>query len=175
MRRGALFAVVALSAGCGGGGPAPLPTGQIRAYFPAGGVADTIEVDAIDRLALRRAELVAPDGRTTAAISIAARPAPSNSALLALPTGSYAGGALAFGASIVNPPNAGVVGTAVQAQSQLLATVSSATIALPDPVAYRRAWQKYRLQLRFGDQPNAESREIAAPEPPPVSTWPPGG
>ena len=175
MRRGALFAILAFSAGCGGGGPAPLPTGRISAYFPAGGVADTIEVDAIERLALRRAELVAPDGRTTAAISIAARLAPSDSTALALPTGAYAGGALAFGALAGNPPNAGIVGAAVQSQSQLLATVSSATIALPDPVAYRRAWQKYRIRLRFGDPPDAESREIAGPEPPPANGRSPAG
>jgi hypothetical protein len=175
MRGAALIAILALSAGCGGGGPAPLPTGQISAYFPAGGAADTIEIDAIDRLALRRAELVAPDGRTTAAISIAARPAPSDNALLALPTGAYANGALAFGAAAGNPPDAGVVGAAVGTQSQLLATVSSATIALPDPVAYRQAWQKYRIRLRFGDPPNADSREIAGPEPPPANRRPPAG
>ena len=77
IRGGIFLAILAVLTGCGGG-PAPLPTGRISAYFPAGGVADTIEVDAIDRLPLRRAEFVAPDGRTTAATSIAARPAPSD-------------------------------------------------------------------------------------------------
>jgi hypothetical protein len=143
-----------------------LPTSEIRAYFPAGGVADTIEVDAIDRLALRRAELAAPDGRTTPAISIAVRPAPSD-ATLALPTGTFSGGALALGALAGNSPNTWTVGAAVQTQSRLLLTLSNATIALPDPVAYRQAWQKYRIRLRFGDPPQADSREIAAPEPAP--------
>ena len=82
---------------------------------------------------------------------------------------------MAFGALAGNPPNAGIVGAAVQSQSQLLATVSSATIALPDPVAYRRAWQKYRIRLRFGDPPDAESREIAGPEPPPANRRSPEG
>jgi hypothetical protein len=154
------LAILAFLSGCGGG-PAPLPTGSVRAYFP---VADTIEVDAIDRLALRRADLVAPDGRTTAAMSIIARPAPSD-ATLALPTG--ASGAPALGALAGNPPNVGVVGAAVQTQSRLFAIVSNASIALPDPVAYRKAWPNYRIRLRFGDPPQAESREIAAPEPPP--------
>jgi predicted small lipoprotein YifL len=172
MRGRAVLAIVAFLTGCGGGGPAPLPTSQISAYFPAGGVADTIEVDAIDRLAMRRAELVAPDGRTTAAISIVARPAPIESAALALPTGAYAGGASALAALAPNPPTAGMVGAAVQRQGQLFAIVSSANIALPDPVAYRRAWQKYRIRLGFGDRPNAESREIAAPEPPPAASGP---
>jgi hypothetical protein len=156
-------------AGCGGGGPAPLPTGRIGAYFPASAVADTIEIDAIDRLALRRAELVAPDGRTTAAISIAARPAPTDSVALALPTGDYPSGALAFGALAGTTPNVGVVGGAVGAQSRLFAIVSSATIALPDPVAYRHAWHKYRIRLRFGDPPEADNRELAGPEPPPAA------
>jgi hypothetical protein len=173
--RGGGAAILALLTGCAAGGPAPLPTGTVRAYFPKSAVADTIEVDAIDRLALRRADLVAPDGRTTAALSIAARPAPSD-ATLALPTGGDGGGGLASGALTGNPPIAGAVGAAVQTQSQLFATVSNATIALPDPVAYRRAWQKYRVRLRFGDAPRAESREIAAPEPPPAAdSRPPAG
>jgi hypothetical protein len=172
--RGGGAAILALLTGCGGG-PAPLPTGAVRAYFPKGAVADTIEVDAIDRLALRRADLVAPDGRTTAALSIAARPAPSDATLL-LPTGADGDGGLALGALAGNPPNAGAVGAAVQTQSQLFATVSNAAIALPDPVAYGRAWQKYRIRLRFGDPPQAESREIAAPEPPPAAdSRPPEG
>jgi hypothetical protein len=51
-----------------------------------------------------------------------------------------------------------------------LATVSTAEIALPDPVAYRRDWGKYRIRLNFGTPPGeTETREIAAPEPPPGS------
>ncbi len=47
--------------------------------------------------------------------------------------------------------------------------MSSASIALPDPVAYRRDWQKYRIRLRLGDPPQAETRELAAPAPLPVN------
>jgi hypothetical protein len=169
MRSTAVLGILALLTGCGGG-PAPLPAGRISAYFPLGGVADTIYVDAIDRLAMRGAELVAPDGRTTGAISIVALPAPVESTALALPTG--AGGAAAPAALAGISPSTGVVGAAVQTQSQLLAIVSRARVALPDPVAYRRAWQKYRIRLRFGDPPNAESREITAPEPPPAAGSP---
>ena len=171
MRGSASLAILALLTGCGGGGPAPLPTGRITAYFPAGGVADTIVIDVVDRLALRRAELVAPDGQTTAATSIAARPA-SDSAALALPTGAYASGGAALGAVVGNPPNTGAVGAAVQTQSRLLTTVSTAAIGLPDPIAYRRAWQQYRIRLRLGDPPGAETREIVGPEPPPAATSP---
>ena len=57
----------------------PEPPGlsaQLRASFPRGGVADTIEVEAIERLALRAAELVAPNGTAIAAgyIDVAASP-----------------------------------------------------------------------------------------------------
>jgi len=46
-------------------------------------------------------------------------------------------------------------------------TVSRAEIALPDPVAYRRDWTRYRLRLTFGSPPGqSEIREIAAPQPP---------
>jgi hypothetical protein len=45
--------------------------------------------------------------------------------------------------------------------------VSSASIRLPDPVAYRRDWQGYRIRLRFGGPPQVETREVAAPAPPP--------
>jgi hypothetical protein len=161
MRGTALCLFLALLAGCGGGGPAPLPTGRTSAYFPAGGVADTIDIDALDRLPLRSAELVAPAGRTTAARSIATQPAGD--------TGTYSG--IAFAPSTIggNAMSPGAVGAAVQAQTKLLAISSSATIALPDPVAYRRDWPKYRIRLHFGDPPDSESREIAAPEPPPVA------
>ena len=59
-----------------------------------------------------------------------------------------------------------MVGTAPLTQTRLLAIVSNATIQLPDPVAYRRDWRQYRIRLRFGDPPQVETREIAAPAPP---------
>jgi hypothetical protein len=166
----AFLLILALLASCGGGGPAPLPTDRIRAFFPAGGVADAIEVDAVNRLALRRAELVAPDGRTAATGSIVAQPAPVSATAVALPSGSYfAVGALAAGGG--NPPNRGPVG-GVQTESRLLATVSQATIALPDPTAYRRDWRKYRIRLHFGAPPDTETREMAAPAPAPARSLP---
>jgi hypothetical protein len=168
MRGAAVFLGLALLAGCGGG-PAPLPIGRTTAYFAVGGVADTIYVDALDRLALRRTELVAPDGRTTAVGSIVVRPAPSD-------VGAYPGGMLALGTFGGQAPVPGPVGTGLQTRTTLLAVLSNATIALPDPVAYRRGWQKYRIRLRFGDSPDAESREIAGPEPTPpatISAFPP--
>jgi hypothetical protein len=49
--------------------------------------------------------------------------------------------------------------------------VSTADIALPDPVAYRRDWARYRIRLVFGTAPGElETREIAAPEPPPQAS-----
>ncbi len=173
--RGGGAAILALLTGCGGGGPAPLPTGAVRAYFPKGAVADTIEVDAIDRLALRRADLVAPDGQTTAALSIAARPAPSDATLL-LPTGAEGGGG--FGTWRPRRKSAECGGGRRRG--------ADAKPALRDRVeCHDRApptrWPIVGLgrrsdRLRFGDPPKAESREIAAPEPPPAADGrsPPG-
>jgi hypothetical protein len=60
-------------------------------------------------------------------------------------------------------------GAALRSQTLLLAIVSSATIPLPDPVAYRRDWARYRIRVTFGTPPDQlETREIAAPEPPPA-------
>jgi hypothetical protein len=166
MHRRALLPILALLGGCAGGGPTPLPIGSIHAYFATGGVADTIEIDALDRLALRGAELVAPDGHTTAAATIAARPAPSSGTPLALPSGGLLG--IAPTSAQATAPEA--VGVGVQTRSRLLATLSNATIALPDPVAYRRDWRHYRIRLRFGDPPDLDNREILAPAPPPAVT-----
>ena len=61
-------------AGCEGGGapsPGPLgPTEDLHVGFPKGGLADTIAIDAIERLPLRAAVLVAPDGTAFAAGNI---------------------------------------------------------------------------------------------------------
>jgi hypothetical protein len=170
MRLAASIALILLLASCGGGGPAPLPTDQVRASFPPGGLVDVIAVDAVDRLPLRQVELIAPDGHATAANSLIANPAPTQNFYQQFPAGPYSG--TGFDASDIgsNALSPGVVGGAPQTQTQLLAVISTASITLPDPVAYRRDWQKYRIRLRFGTPPDqVETREIAAPAPPPGS------
>jgi len=44
----------------------PVATNRVQARFPAGGVVNSIEVDAVNRLPLRTAELVAPDSEAMA-------------------------------------------------------------------------------------------------------------
>jgi len=169
MRRVTGLLIFLLLTACGGEGPAPLPNDQVQASFPQGGVANQIEVSAVDRLPVRGAELVAPDGRVTPALSIAANPAPTESFSQEFPNAPYSGsnfGVAGIGSNALSP---GVVGAAPNTQTRLLAVVSSASIQLPDPLAYRRDWQKYRIRLRFGDPPQVETREIAAPAPPPSS------
>jgi hypothetical protein len=169
----AVLVPLVLIAGCEGGGapsPGPLgPTEELRVSFPKGGLADTIAIDAIERLPLRAAVLVAPDGTAVAATGIDVVDSPR------FATGQWAAGdpwrnALAgggAGAALMPHPEAGA---ALQGQQQLLATVSTAQIALADPVAYRRDWRKYRIRLTFGTPPGeTETRDIAAPEPPPGS------
>jgi hypothetical protein len=167
-----LLPLVALAACAGEAAPPSTPTGpatataQVRAWFPAHGIVDTITIDATDRLPLRAAELIAPDGSPTPADYINTDAAPSN-----------AGGQWAASHSWqipVTDSNAFAAltgdvqaGAAVRADTQLLAVVSNADIPLPDPVAYRRDWRHYRIRLSFGTPPGAvESEEIAAPAPP---------
>lgn len=167
-----LFPALLLSA-CEGGGGAPqpaLPIAEIKAGFPRGAVIDAIQVDAVDPLPLRAAELVAPDGAATPASSIDIVRDPSShagqraaeAAWNDAVSGNNAAAALAM-------PNA-EANAALRSQTRLLTTISSATIPLPDPVAYRRDWTQYRLRLSFGTPPGrVETREIAAPAPPPNS------
>ena len=160
-----------LVAGCAGGGPLPPgpieTTDGLRASFPKGGLADTIAIDAIEHLPLRAAVLVAPDGSAIAATGIDVADSPR------VATGQWTAGdpwrnALSGGGSApALMPNSGA-GAALQGQQQLLANVSTAEIALPDPVAYRRDWRRYRIRLTFGTPPGeVETREIPAPAPPP--------
>src|SRR6267142_2125091 len=71
-----------LAAACDGGitlppGPPDLaPPPQVRVSFPVGGLTDTIVVEAIERLPLRTAELIAPNGAITPAGSIDADASP---------------------------------------------------------------------------------------------------
>ena len=143
----------------------PAPSAQLRVRF--GGLVDTIEVGAIERLPLREAALIAPDGAATPARYVSVDPMPR------IATGQLAvsrrwndpvsqDNALAA-LALTNPQ----AGAALRSSQQLLAMVSRAEIPLPDPVAYRRDWQNYRIRLAFGTPPGeAETIEIAAPAPP---------
>ncbi len=142
-----LFAVLltAVVAACAGSGPAPGPDDQIRASFPPGGIANQIEINAIDRLALRGAELVAPDGHVTPALSVNAKPAPTETfsqQAWAAPISSANYGVSSIGSNALTP---NVVGAAPQSQTTVLAIVSTASIQLPDPAAYQRDWQQYKF------------------------------
>jgi hypothetical protein len=169
----AVLSPVLLLVGCEGGGappPGPLgPTEGLRAGFTRHGLADTIAIDAIERLPLRAAVLVAPDGTVVPASNIDVADTPR------FATGQWAFGNMWHNAVTGGGPAALTVpqaepAAALQGQQQLLATVSSADIALPDPVAYRRDWPRYRIRLTFGTPPGEiETREIAAPEPSPGS------
>ena len=165
-----LLLLAVLPGGCGSGGApprAPPPAAaQVRVGF--GGLVDTIEIAAVDRLALRAADLVAPDGTTTPASSVDVANAPR------LATGQWAAsnpwqdavtGNSALAAMTLGHAQAGA---ALQSREQLLAMVSTAVLPLPDPVAYRRDWQHYRIRLGFGTPPGeTETREMPAPAPPP--------
>ncbi len=165
-----LLTILALAACSGAGPPSALPSDQTRASFPAGGVVNQIEVYAVDRLAMRSAELISPDGHATAATSVSANPAPTETVSQQFPTGPNPGAQFAVGSIGSNALSPGIVGAAPQTQARLLATVSTASIAVPDPVAYRRQWQQYRIRLNFGQPPDeVETRDIAAPAPLPAS------
>ena len=146
--------------------PAAAPPPGVTASFPPGGLTDVIQVKALDPLPLRTAELIAPDGSVTPASSIDVDANPE-----------AMGGQLAFrdpwrtsslGPNGLNPmPDATTDPTAFS-RHQLLMTVSTAQLAPADPVAYRRDWQGYKIRLGFaGGGHELETREIAAPEPPP--------
>jgi hypothetical protein len=174
-----LLPLIVLAA-CGGGAPspeaapagAPTASAQVRASFPPHGIVDTIALSAVDRLPLREAVLLAPDGRTTPATYLNTNAAPSNE------TGQRAA---QFWQNAVTgnntlaalTQNAGA-GAAPDARTQLLAIASTADIPLSDPVAYRRDWRHYRIRLTFGTPPGeVESEEIAAPAPPAVAAQQP--
>ncbi|HEV8029458.1 MAG TPA: hypothetical protein VGP42_00425 [Stellaceae bacterium] len=153
----------------GGGPPPPAPVADVRAGFPHGAVVDAIQVDAVDRLPLRTAELVAPDGSAAPASSIDVVRDPRSNVGQNAAEGAWRD-AVTGDSSIaaLTMPNV-QAGAALRSQTLLLAIVSSATIPLPDPVAYRRDWARYRIRVTFGTPPDQlETREIAAPEPPPA-------
>lgn len=148
-------------------GPPPAATAQLRVGFPPGGIADTIVVTAVERLPLRRAELVAPDGSATPASYVDVADSPrfaTGQRTVANPWRNSVAGDTTPAVAIADTQ----ASAAFESRSQLLATVSIADIPLPDPVLYRRDWQRYRIRLSFGTPPGeVETRELPAPAPPP--------
>ena len=162
----AILTIVLLTACADEGLLSPLPSDQVRARFVPGRVVDVIEVDAVNRLPLRKAELVAPDGQATPASYLNVNPSPSVTSYEELPNDPYAG--LGVGNVAPSVPFPAVTGGAPQQRATLLAMIASASIPLPDPVEYRRDWRNYRIRLSFGDAPGGvETRELDAPAPPP--------
>ncbi len=168
MLRAAILLGMLLLTGCLGGGPAPLPAERAWARFPPGGVVDVISIEALNRLLLRSAELVAPDGQVTPSAAIAVNPAPPDMLSQQIPDGPYSGATFGVSNFASNAPGSGVAAGVPQSSNRLLAMLATTSITLPDPVEYRRDWRAYRIRLHFGDPPGpVETREIAAPEPPP--------
>ena len=175
MRAAAALSLIALLAACESEtGLSPLPMDQVRARFPPGGVVDVIEVDAVDRLPLRTAELVAPDGDATSAFYLHVNPSPSVTYYQRFADSPYGNGTFGAGdlaAGVLFPAD---LAGAPQGNSKLLAMASTASIRLPDEIAYRRDWRSYRIFLSFGDLAGeAARRVISAPEPPPQPPSPP--
>ena len=166
MRVAASLLILSLGAACAAeSGLTPLPTDQVHARFPPGGVVNAIEVDAVDRLPLRTAELVAPDGAATPASYLHVNPLPGVAFNQRFIDSPYEGNV--FGIGPLAPIPTDVTG-APQGDARLLAMVSTATIPIPDEVAYRRDWRSYRIFLSFGDLAGeVERRILPAPEPPP--------
>jgi hypothetical protein len=166
MRVAAFMLTVALVAACAPETGLPsLPSDQVHARFPPGGVVNSIEIDAIDRLPLRTAELVSPDGRATPASYLHVNPSPSVAVYQRRIDTPYEGNIFGVGSGA---PASGVVSGAPQGDAQLLAMASTASIPVPDEIEYRRDWRSYRIFLSFGDLAGeVERRILPAPEPPP--------
>src|SRR5438105_8622063 len=124
MLRLVLLLAAAALVGCAGSGLAPVATDQVRAHFPPGGVVDVIEVDAVDRLPLRKAELIATDGRAIAASYLNVNPSPG---VTVDPEFSSSPG-YGFGTGNIGPHQ--TLGGAQQ-RVAVLAMVSTASIPLP--------------------------------------------
>jgi hypothetical protein len=166
MRAAPFLLTLALVAACAPeSGLPPLPTDQVRARFPPGGVVNSIEIDAIDRLPLRTAELVSPDGQATPASYLHVNPSPTVAFYQRRIDTPYEGNFSGIG-SIAPVP--GMVSGAPQGDAKLLAMASTASIPVPDEIGYRRDWRSYRIFLSFGDLAGeVERRVLPAPEPPP--------
>jgi len=170
MRGSVSILMFGLLAACADSSLPALTGDQIQAGFPPGGVVDVIQINAINRLPLRTAELIAPDGQPTTASYLTVNPSPNVTSYQQFPNRPYPESD--FGVSSVTGvvPTAPLTGSAPQQRVTFLKMVANASIPLPDPVEYRRDWRNYRIRLTFGTPPGeTETEEVAAPEPPPGS------
>jgi hypothetical protein len=144
--------------------PTPLPGPHVTIGFPPGSVVNVIKIEAVDNQPLRAAELVAPDGAATPAGWLDVhRNIQSNS-------GQYARESIWNNPSFADtgPVLPGTNSDAVYlSHSEVLLMTADAEITLPDPVVYRRDWQRYKIRLTFGAHGAPDIRELAAPQPPP--------
>jgi hypothetical protein len=159
-----------LLAGCdavGTGGPTPLPTPHITIGIPPRSSVNVIKIEVLDNLPLRAAELVAPDGAVVPASYLSVdRKVEANGGQTAVASPWRTDAALGDSAPTIIA--SGRLDSALfVAHDELLLMASDADITLPDPIAYRRDWQKYRVRLTFGAPGGPDIRELPAPEPPP--------
>jgi hypothetical protein len=132
-------------------------------------VVNAIEVDAVNRLPLRSVELIAPDGQATPASYLEVNPTSGVTYHQSPFNSPYAGNLPGVDNTAFGTPLPADIGWAPQFSTQLLAMVSTASIPLPDEIAYRRDWRSYRIFLSFGDLAGeVERRVLPAPEPPPT-------
>jgi hypothetical protein len=143
--------------------PALLPGPHVTIAFPPRGVVNVIKIEAVDNLPLRAAELVAPDGTVTPAgwLDVQRNIQDDN--------GQYAVDSVLHAASFASTatalPNTNS-SAAYLSQETLLLMMGDAEITVPDPVVYKRDWQRYKIRLTFGAPSVPDIRELAAPQPP---------
>ena len=162
-----LLALLFVPAACADAPQTALPQQGAWASFPPGGVVNVIRVDARDTLPLRTVELVAPDGAAIPASSLDVDKTPERNGGQSTVNDPWRSSMFASTNGIPIVPSTQLDPT-VRSQNTLLLMVSTADIPVPDPVAYRRDWQKYHIRLGFGAGGDAvDTREIPAPQPPP--------
>ncbi len=141
-------------AGCFSGGSIPgeppLPH-TINVRFVPRRDADAILVTTVDRLPLRRAELITPEGERLPAEWIDVSSSPREAQVV----GSN---------QDVRIPGEQVVLT------QLGAMVSTASLRLPDSQRYAHSWRQWQVALHLGQPGGAEGQDVILPAPAP----PPG-
>jgi hypothetical protein len=136
------------------------------ARFIPGDDVMAIQVSVNDRLPLREAELVGPDGAVIAAASVDV--ASASAYRQPFSEQSFAGGPGSNPAAVALP--LGGLGNIAPPGSQTVTVDqfrSTALIRLDDPGSYARDWRLWQVRLRLGDPPHITTLTLPAPQPPP--------